>query len=181
VLLSSLSRVWVPPTGAASRLSSEMKRVLDGATKSRGETAFLPACGSKPLLHSRKLLPSDISSTGVPGVIRRNPLCQFRGDLVAVTELRSQLYTPQGDRKLTLGGEAMVRRIVVQGQEVHATREVNARITRKLTGGCVLNMLQWVRPSIARFTIEGEGADVWFCDEAQIDRNTLLGRAAGGI
>ena len=75
----------------------------------------------------------------------------------------------------------MVRRIVVQGQEVHAAREVNPRTMRKLIGGCVLNMLQWVRPSIARFTIEGEGADVWFCDDVQIDRNTLHGCAAGGI
>ena len=74
----------------------------------------------------------------------------------------------------------MLRRLVVQGQEVQATREANARTERKLTGGCVLNMLQWVRPGIARFTIEGEGGDVWFCDEAQIDRNTLHGCAASG-
>ena len=75
----------------------------------------------------------------------------------------------------------MDRRVVVQGQQLHATREASSRTTRTFTGGCVLNMLQWVRPGIARFTIEGEGADVWFCDEAQIDRKTLLGRAAGGI
>ena len=54
----------------------------------------------------------------------------------------------------------MLRRLVVQGQEVQATREADARTERKLTGGCVLNMLQWVRPGIARFTIEGERADV---------------------
>lgn len=71
----------------------------------------------------------------------------------------------------------MLRRIVVQGQEIQATREANARTTRTLTGGCVVNMLQWVRPGIARFTIEGEGADVWFCDDVLIDRNTLHGHA----
>ena len=74
----------------------------------------------------------------------------------------------------------MLRRVVAQDRQIDATREANARIFRTFGSGCVLNMLQWVRPGIARFTIEGEGADVWCCDEAQIGQNTLKGFAAGG-
>jgi len=67
----------------------------------------------------------------------------------------------------------MVRRFIVLGQQISAMRESNAQTMRTFTSGCVLNMLQWVRPEIARFTVEGEGADVWFCDNLSIDRNTL--------
>ena len=67
----------------------------------------------------------------------------------------------------------MIRKIIAEGRRVDAIRETNTNTTRTLSAGSVLNMLQWVRPGLARFTVEGEGADVWFCDQLVIERNTL--------
>jgi hypothetical protein len=67
----------------------------------------------------------------------------------------------------------MLRRVIGKTSQIDVTREANARTTRTLLGGSVLNILQSVRPGVARFTVEGEGAEIWFCDQALIDTHTL--------
>jgi hypothetical protein len=57
-------------------------------------------------------------------------------------------------------------------------REAKGSTVRTLGGGAVLNILQPVRAGVARFTIEGEGAEIWFCDQALIDAHTLHASAA---
>jgi hypothetical protein len=64
------------------------------------------------------------------------------------------------------------RRVVRDGCRFTVTREVDRRSTRELHQGQVLNMLQWVRPEIARFTIEGEGAEIWYCEQSTIEEQT---------
>ena len=75
----------------------------------------------------------------------------------------------------------MLRRVVVQERQFEVTREANAKTKRILVGGAVLNMLQWVHPGVARFTIEGEGADIWFCEETVLGLNTVNASAATGV
>jgi hypothetical protein len=69
--------------------------------------------------------------------------------------------------------DLMLRRVVVEKRQFEATRESSVETKRIVAGGSVLNMLQWVRPSVARFTIEGEGADIWFCEQSVLELNTV--------
>jgi hypothetical protein len=66
----------------------------------------------------------------------------------------------------------MNRRIVLEDRNLRATRERDGKGDRTLGGGAVLNLLQWVRPGEARFTVEGEGAEIWNCEESEIDGST---------
>jgi hypothetical protein len=62
----------------------------------------------------------------------------------------------------------MNRRIVLQNRYLRAIRERDGKLDRTLHGGAVLNLLQWVKPGEARFTVEGEGAEIWTCNELEI-------------
>ena len=66
----------------------------------------------------------------------------------------------------------MTRRIIKQASLVEACREARASVTRRFEPGAVLNILQWVNPATARFTVEGEGADIWCCSQAVMDDQT---------
>jgi hypothetical protein len=66
----------------------------------------------------------------------------------------------------------MNRRIVLENRNLQAIRERDGKLDRTLSGGAVLNLLQWVRPGEARFTVEGEGAEIWTCDEAAVQEAT---------
>jgi hypothetical protein len=69
----------------------------------------------------------------------------------------------------------MLRRVVSKNSRFEVMREANSSTTRDLLGGDVLNLLQPVRPGFARFTIEGEGADIWFCLQPVLETHTELG------
>ncbi|MBI2747760.1 MAG: hypothetical protein HYX43_00080 [Burkholderiales bacterium] len=69
----------------------------------------------------------------------------------------------------------MNRRIVLENRSLHATRERDGKLDRTLGGGAVLNILQWVRPGQARFTVEGEGAEIWTCEESAVQSATEKG------
>ena len=60
----------------------------------------------------------------------------------------------------------MIRRIISAERELEACREARPSIRRHFGAGAVLNVLQWVNPEIARFTVEGEGCEVWCCPQA---------------
>jgi hypothetical protein len=62
----------------------------------------------------------------------------------------------------------MNRRIILENCNLRATRERDGKEDRTLNTGAVLNLLQWVRPGQARFTVEGEGAEIWTCDETAV-------------
>jgi hypothetical protein len=66
----------------------------------------------------------------------------------------------------------MNRRIVLKDRSLRAIRERDGKQDRTLQDGAVLNILQWVRPGEARFTIEGEGAEISTCGEAEIQDST---------
>ena len=66
----------------------------------------------------------------------------------------------------------MNRRIVLNNRSLRAIRERDGKQDRTLHEGAVLNILQWVRPGEARFTVEGEGAEIWVCGEAEIQEAT---------
>jgi hypothetical protein len=66
----------------------------------------------------------------------------------------------------------MNRRIVLENRSLRAFRERDGKQDRTLGGGAVLNILQWVRPGTARFTVAGEGAEIWTCGEAEILAST---------
>jgi hypothetical protein len=66
----------------------------------------------------------------------------------------------------------MNRRIVQENHNLRAIRERDGKVDRTIGSGAVLNILQWVRPGEARFTIEGEGAEIWTCAEAEIHAST---------
>jgi hypothetical protein len=66
----------------------------------------------------------------------------------------------------------MHRRIVRKNSHFEATREANRATTRQFLEGTVLNILQWIRPGEARFTVEGEGAEIWVCEQATLNRFT---------
>jgi len=66
----------------------------------------------------------------------------------------------------------MNRRIVREDSNLRAIRERDGKQDRTLNGGAVLNLLQWVRPGEARFTVEGEGAEIWTCDESAVSEAT---------
>lgn len=77
----------------------------------------------------------------------------------------------------------MTRRVVKDECGLEAFRETRPTVRRHFPGGTVLNVLQWVKQEIARFTVEGEGIEVWCCPTAVFDENTvsteLLTRVAG--
>src|ERR1041385_7501938 len=58
------------------------------------------------------------------------------------------------------GVSAMTRTVVKAGCEFDALREARPAISRRFRAGAVLNVLQWVNPAMARFTVEGEGIEV---------------------
>ncbi len=66
----------------------------------------------------------------------------------------------------------MTRRIIRHDCNLEAIRERDGKEKRVLNGGAVLNMLQWVRQGQARFTLEGEGAEIWTCEEAAVEELT---------
>lgn len=66
----------------------------------------------------------------------------------------------------------MNRRIVLENRSLRATRERDGKQDRTLNSGAVLNILQWVRPGETRFTVEGEGAEIWVCGEAEVQETT---------
>jgi hypothetical protein len=72
----------------------------------------------------------------------------------------------------------MERRVV--RTQFDAIREANGVTTRQFRGGAVLNLLQWTRPDQARFTVEGEGAEIWFCPQSLLDKHTMRSEAAAG-
>jgi hypothetical protein len=66
----------------------------------------------------------------------------------------------------------MTRKIVRDNCQLSVSRERDGKQTRTLGGGAVLNILQWHQPGKARFTVEGEGAEIWVCEEAAVDQVT---------
>jgi hypothetical protein len=66
----------------------------------------------------------------------------------------------------------MNRKVVRDNCELSAIRERDGKHTRTLGSGAVLNILQWKQPGEARFTVEGEGAEIWVCEEAAVDEAT---------
>ena len=66
----------------------------------------------------------------------------------------------------------MNRRVIKHGCDVEATLEAQPVKSRAFSTGTVLNILQWVRTETARFTIEGEGADVWCCPQDVIEERS---------
>jgi len=66
----------------------------------------------------------------------------------------------------------MNRRVVKPDGDFDAYREVRPSVHRHFASGTVLNILQWVNPDTARFTIEGEGIEVWCCPQSVIDERT---------
>lgn len=73
----------------------------------------------------------------------------------------------------------MNRRVVRDGASIPAERENRRAITREMSAGAVLNILQSVRPGEARFTVEGEGGEVWCCPQAALDEGTFTPARAG--
>jgi hypothetical protein len=71
----------------------------------------------------------------------------------------------------------MTRRVIKNGCSFEACREVRPSMVRVFESGAVLNMLQEVNPESGRFTIEGEGAEVWCCAHRLIEAYTDLPRA----
>lgn len=63
----------------------------------------------------------------------------------------------------------MIRRLIKTGCSIEAHREARPSIVRVFKAGTVLNMLQELKPETARFTIEGEGAENWYCAHALIE------------
>ena len=68
----------------------------------------------------------------------------------------------------------MIRRVVKGTSELEAFRETRPAITRRFGPGSVLNVLQWVNPATSRFTIEGEGIEVWCCPRDVFEQHTEL-------
>jgi hypothetical protein len=66
----------------------------------------------------------------------------------------------------------MNRRVVKNGCEFEALLEARPVKQRRFGEGMVLNLLQWIRPETARFTVEGEGIDVWCCPKELLDQDT---------
>jgi hypothetical protein len=69
----------------------------------------------------------------------------------------------------------MTRRVSKGGSEFDAYRETRRSVVRRFQPGTVLNVLQWVTPEVARFTVEGEGIEVWCCPQTVFkDRTEAL-------
>jgi hypothetical protein len=67
----------------------------------------------------------------------------------------------------------MYRRTVRSDGGLEICREVQPGTNRRLISGAVLNVLQWVKPETARFTVEGEGAEIWCCPNDEMERQTI--------
>lgn len=72
----------------------------------------------------------------------------------------------------------MTRRVVRTASELQASRETRPAISRRFGAGSVLNVLQWLNPAVARFTVEGEGLEVWCCPQATFEERTESPEAA---
>lgn len=72
----------------------------------------------------------------------------------------------------------MYRRTVRPNGNLSVCREVQPATSRMLDSGAVLNVLQWVKPETARFTVEGEGAEIWCCPQDELDQQTLGAEAS---
>ena len=66
----------------------------------------------------------------------------------------------------------MNRRVIKWGCDVEAILEARPVKSRSFSAGTVLNILQWLQPETARFTIEGEGCDVWCCPQEVIEERS---------
>ena len=66
----------------------------------------------------------------------------------------------------------MNRRVIKDRCDIEAILEARPVKSRAFRAGTVLNLLQWVRPDTARFTVEGEGIDVWCCPQKVIDERS---------
>jgi len=67
----------------------------------------------------------------------------------------------------------MTRRVLRAASGLQAFREARPSIRREFQPGAVLNVLQWVYPNVARFTVEGEGIEVWCCQQRVFDKRTV--------
>ena len=67
----------------------------------------------------------------------------------------------------------MTRRVIKDASELEAFRETRPTIRRVFHAGTVVNVLQWVKPDTARFTIEGEGIEGWCCPKDVFDEKTF--------
>jgi hypothetical protein len=72
----------------------------------------------------------------------------------------------------------MNRRVIKQDAGFDAYREARPTVHRYFAPGKVLNILQWVNPEVARFTIEGEGIEVWCCPQTVMSEQTESPQAA---
>jgi hypothetical protein len=66
----------------------------------------------------------------------------------------------------------MTRRVVKTACELEASREVRPGVNRRFGAGSVLNVLQWENPAVARFTVEGEGCEVWCSPQTAFEAHT---------
>ncbi len=71
----------------------------------------------------------------------------------------------------------MNRRIV--RTPFRAARESNRAKEREVPQDCVVNLLQWVDREETRFTVEGEGAEVWCCPRQTFEEHTFAPARAG--
>ncbi len=78
----------------------------------------------------------------------------------------------------------MTRRIIKDESDLDAFRETRPTVRRRFYGGAVLNVLQSVTAGMCRFTVEGEGMEVWCCPKNILDEQTipaeLTSRMGGG-
>ena len=74
----------------------------------------------------------------------------------------------------------MIRRVVKSAAELEAFRETRPAVNRRFERGTVVNVLQWVNPATARFTVEGEGIEVWCCPQEAFEQHTEAPVAAMG-
>jgi hypothetical protein len=73
----------------------------------------------------------------------------------------------------------MNRKIIKPESKIEAFREARPAIRSNFGPGTVLNLLQWVSPEMARFTVEGAGAEVWCCPQTLFqDCTERLGRGS---
>jgi hypothetical protein len=77
---------------------------------------------------------------------------------------------------------AMTRRVIKDEMEFEAFRETKSTVRRLFHGSAVLNVLQWLKPDISRFTVEGEGIEVWCCPKTVPEEQTIpLSTARGAL
>jgi hypothetical protein len=72
----------------------------------------------------------------------------------------------------------MNRRVIKPDGDFDAYREARPAVHRHFASGTVLNILQWIKPDTARFTIEGEDMEVWCCPQSVIDERSESPQAA---